>query len=463
MISAPLKNGLRRGVNKASSGVSFLTLSALLAVMVLFVSADTNSAHAQRPTPDRVAGIVSNGTDGVDVPEEFGLSLLAFKDGNIVDQETVTVGPDDGTFEFTDLIKEEGVEYRLAWEYGGVTDQIFLVDEPAPQNLPVVIYESTDSLENIQVTAHATIIPSVVGSERLMGVLDLVTLRNTGDRTFVPDASNPNFTGLNMVRFSLPEGYSELAVDSVLPQGQLLEINTGFAMTNPVPPGDHEILYSYAINYSGRSLEFTRTFAFGAEEVRVLIPPDLGTVVAEGMEATQTTELGETVYKEYAGTAYEPGFKMNFVIEGLPQPGLFKRMNESIPGGNVVVFGFPALIAVAMIALVLYVLAGNRRRNAGIAVSPEKRLEILQQIVELDEQLEAGEIDADQHQASRDSLTSRALAGMEENVQPDEARDAPLDDDELEDEDDPASQGEDPQSRQFSRDRVGIAPKASSE
>jgi len=393
-------------------------LSALLAVIVLFVSADANSALAQRHIPDRVAGVVSNGTDGVEVPEEFEISLLTFKDGNIVDQETVTVGPNDGTFEFTDLIHEEGVEYRLAWEHGGVTNQIFLVDEAAPQNLPIVIHESTDSLENIQVIAHATIIPTVAGSDRLMGVLDLVTLRNTGDRSFVPDASNPNFTGLNMVRFSLPEGYTDLAVDSVLPQGQLLEIGTGFAITNPVPPGDHEILYSYAINYSGSSLEFTRTFAFGAEEVRVLIPPDLGTVVAEGMVATQTTELGETVYKEFAGTAYEPGFKMNFVIEDLPQPGLFKRMNEVIPGGNIVVFGFPVLITVVMIGFVAYVLAGNRRRRANIAVSPNERIKILEQEL-----------------ASRDALASRALAGMD-----DDPLYAPLD--ELGGaEDDPESQG----------------------
>jgi hypothetical protein len=188
-MSAPLKNCLRQGVSEASSGVPFLALSALLAVIVLFVSADANSALAQRPIPDRVAGVVSNGTDGVEVPEEFEISLLTFKDGNIVDQETVTVGPNDGTFEFTDLIHEEGVEYRLAWEHGGVTNQIFLVDEAAPQNLPIVIHESTDSLENIQVIAHATIIPTVAGSDRLMGVLDLVTLRNTGDRSFVPDAS----------------------------------------------------------------------------------------------------------------------------------------------------------------------------------------------------------------------------------------------------------------------------------
>ncbi|MFP6594814.1 MAG: hypothetical protein VB860_07570, partial [Dehalococcoidia bacterium] len=249
-----------------------MAIVALFAVIGLFTSADSNSALAQRPTPDRVAGAVSNGTAGADVPEGFEITLLGFRDGGFVDQQIATVGPDDPLFEFTNLMKDEDIEYRLAWEYGGVTDSIFLVDEVAPQNLPIVIYETTDSLENIRVGAHATIIPTVVGSDRLMGVLDLVTLRNDGDRTFVPDPSNPNFTGLNMLRFSLPRGYEELAVDSVLPQGQLLEIPTGFAMTNPIPPGEHEILYSYAINYSGTALEFTRTLAFGVDELRVLIP-----------------------------------------------------------------------------------------------------------------------------------------------------------------------------------------------
>jgi uncharacterized membrane protein len=147
------------------------------------------------------------------------------------------------------------------------------------------------------------------------------------------------------------------------------------------------------------------------------------------MEPTKTTELGETVYKEFAGAGYEPGFKMNFTIVDLPQPGLFKRMNESIPGGNAVVFGFPVVIAIVMAGLVIYVLMSNRRRNLMLAVSPSERMKILQQIVELDEQLEKGEIDADEHQASRDAMTARALAGMETGTPPAEDREAPSADD----------------------------------
>jgi len=402
-----------------------LAFAALFAVISLFTSADSNNVLAQRPTPDRVAGAVSNGTAGADIPEDFQISLLGLRDGGFVDQQITTVSQDDRLFEFTNLMQDEDIQYRLAWEYNGVMDQIFLVDEIAPQNLPIVIYETTDSLENIRVSAHATIIPTVVGSNRLMGVLDLVTLRNDGDRTFVPDPSNPNFTGLDMLRFSLPRGYEELAVDSVLPQGQLLEIDTGFAMTNPIPPGEHEILYSYAVNYSGTKLEFTRTLAFGVDELRVLIPPEFGNVVAEGLEPTKTTELGETVYKEFSGTGYEPGFKMNFTIVDLPQPGLFKRMNESIPGGNTVVFGLPVVIAIVMAGLVIYVLTLSRRRGLILAVSPSDRMKILQQIVELDERLDKGGIDANEHEAIRDALTARALAGMDTEAPPAEDRDEP--------------------------------------
>ncbi|MFP6593852.1 MAG: hypothetical protein VB860_02600, partial [Dehalococcoidia bacterium] len=200
---------------------------------------------------------------------------------------------------------------------------------------------------------------------------------------------------------------------------------TGFAMTNPIPPGEHEILYSYAINYSGTALEFTRTLAFGVDELRVLIPPEFGDVVADGMEPTKTTELGETVYKEFSGTGYEPGFKMNFAIVNLPQPGLSKRMNESIPGGNVVVFGFPFVIAIVMAGIVIYVLTSSRRRGLMPAVSPSERMEILKQIVELDERLETGEIDADEHDTSRDALTARALAGMDTEAPPADDQDEP--------------------------------------
>ena len=390
--------------------IKILAIAALFAVMPPFY----NNVLAQHPTPERVVGAVNNGTAGADVPDGFEIALMGFRDGDFVDQQITTVSPDVPLFEFTNLMQDEDIQYRLAWEYGGVTDQIFLVDEADPQNLTVVIYETTDSLENIRVGAHATIIPTVVGSDRLMGALDLVTIRNDGDRTFVPDPSNPNFTGLDMLRFSLPRGYEELAVDSVLPQGQLLEIDTGFAMTNPIPPGEHEILYSYAINYSGTKLEFIRTLAFGVDELRVLIPPELGDVVAEGMKPTKTTELGETVYKEYSGTGYEPGFKMNFAIVDLPQPGLFKRMNESIPGGNAVMFGSVMIVVAVMMGLVVYVLVTTRRRG---------RMEILQQIVDLDKRFEKGKIDANEHQANRKVLTALALAVMDTEAHLSEGRD----------------------------------------
>ncbi|MCH7906264.1 MAG: hypothetical protein IIB26_02435 [Chloroflexi bacterium] len=411
-------------LRRTSMRAPALVLPVFIATIVMFIAVGGGDALAQRPTPERVAGAVSNGTDGAEIPEGFEISLLATRDGAIIEQRSVRVGPDDPLFEFTDLLQDEDVLYRLAWEYEGVTDMIFMEDEVAPVNLPIVIYEITDSLDNIRITAHATIIPTVVGSDRLMGVLDLVTLRNDGDRTFVPDPTNPNFTGLNMIRFSLPEGYEDLAVDSVLPQGQMLEIPTGFAMTNPVPPGQHEILYSYAINYTGDSLEFTRTLAFGADELRVLMPPDLGTVVGEGLARTRTTDLGDTTYAEFAGSGYAPGFKMNFAIKNLPQPGLFKRMNEAIPGGDAVVFGLPLLIAAAMAGLVVYVLVTSRRRRLALAVSPAERMEILQEIVELDERLEAGQIDAEEHGTRRDALTARALAGMEEAEPANDARSA---------------------------------------
>jgi uncharacterized membrane protein len=147
------------------------------------------------------------------------------------------------------------------------------------------------------------------------------------------------------------------------------------------------------------------------------------------MKPTKTTELGETIYMEYSGTGYEPGFKMNFAIVDMPQPGLFKRMNESIPGGNAVMFGSVIVVVVVMMGLVVYVLLTSRRRGLMLAVSPSERMEILQQIVKLDERLEMGDIDADKHQASRDALTARALAGMGTEPPPSADRDEPAEPD----------------------------------
>ena len=79
-------------------------------------------------------------------------------------------------------------------------------------------------------------------------------------------------------------------------------------------------------------------------------------------------------------------------------------MNESIPGGNAVMFGSVMIVVAVMMGLVVYVLLTTRRRG---------RMGILQQIVNLDKQFEKGKIDANEHQASRKALTARALAVMD--------------------------------------------------
>jgi hypothetical protein len=56
-------------------------------------------------------------------------------------------------------------------------------------------------------------------------------------------------------------------------------------------------------------------------------------------------------------------------------------------------------------------------------------MKVLQQIVELDERLDKGEIDANEHEAIRDALTARALAGMDTEAPPAEDRDEPAEKD----------------------------------
>ena len=50
---------------------------------------------------------------------------------------------------------------------------------------------------------------------------------------------------MNFIRFSLPEGFFDLYVETDLPSGNLIEIPQGFALTSEVPSGDSNIIFSY--------------------------------------------------------------------------------------------------------------------------------------------------------------------------------------------------------------------------
>ncbi len=362
------------------------------------------------PTPDRIAGRVSQGTQDGPVPEGLDVTLITIDGDDVAIDDATVQTATDGSFEFTGFPKGDGYRYRLTTLYGNLLQTVNIEDALSPGSITLLVYETTSVLESIAATTHVTIVPRVDGKEQLMGVLELVEISNGGDKTFIADLQNPAPNGVpQLLRFSLPEGFDELTVDSDLPSGNVLEIDTGFALSNAIPPGDFRVLFSYVIEYDGSEVVVDRSLPFDVHEYRVLMPPIFGMAEGSRFTATDDQQLGDTNYRVLQGSGFAGGDRIRINFTGLPEPGFTQRLQNFVGDNALVTFGLPLMAVAAMGAMLIYVFFVRDRRKVATSAAGVARDQLVAEIAALDQRHEAGGIEEDEYAARRQDLFDQAL------------------------------------------------------
>ena len=362
------------------------------------------SAAAQ--TPETIAGRVINGTAGATVSGGLEVVLLTLDESRaqIVGRDSTFVN-DEGRFEFTGFAVGPGLTYRVAANDGLFTPSVDLTDAADWSNVELVIYDRTRSLDDLRVSSYSLLVPSIDARSRTMGMLGAIDIRNEGDTVWLPDLSDPGLTGLQLVRFSIPEGYSNLSVESDLPAGNVMEIGTGFALSTPIPPGEFNILMSFLLGYAGDGFEFPLILPFGADEVRFMLPYGETTITGDGLGPPRTTVVNERVFTIVEGTGFERGARLTVTVSGLPSPSFVEKAVDYFRGRAYIPI-LAWLAGIAFLSLLAYALI--RARNRPPATGQTRR-ELVSAIAALDDLRDAGKLAPEEYAAEREALMRRAL------------------------------------------------------
>ena len=386
-----------------------------LALAFLFQSIELNVASAQSP-PESILGKVSNGTDGGVVPTDLQVILMSIDLGSnsIIEQETTTVDQ-DGIFRFDNLVSGPGLSYRVVVNHGTFTPSVDMANVENWQNVRLSIFDETKSLEDITVSSYVMMIPTIDARSRQVGVLTVINVDNRGDTVWVPDLTDPALTGLDLLRFNLPKGFSDLAIESQLPTGNILEIDTGFALTNPVPPGEAAILISYIIRYENDSFDFNLKLPYGADQVRILLPDEGGTISAEGFGAGESVVVAEKMFNQYQGEDYAAGVELLTTFSELPQPTTLQKLSDFFKGRTYVI-AIISVVGIALLSILGYAMFSSRK-NSDLSSDDDddviSRADVIAEIAALDEEFEANNIDEDDYNERRDEL-KRLVLELEE-------------------------------------------------
>lgn len=407
-------NHPRSRINKNTLLVLPIRLLAILlisTVLVSFVPGGSPTANAQA-LPTEIIGIVVNGTEGGVVPADLEVLLLTVDDaaGQIIEQDPTTVNA-DGTFSFGNLISSPGITFRVVANAGKFTPSVDLSSVDDWSNVRLTIYDETSSLDDITFSSYVMMIPTIDARSRQAGILTVVNVNNTGDMVWIPDLEDPNLTGLDLLRFNLPDGFSDLSVESELPAGNILQIDTGFAMTNPIPPGEAAILMSYIIGYSGDGFDFTLKLPYGLDQVRLLLPDGGGTISGEGLGQIESVVVAENVFNSVEGNDYPAGGVLVIAFSGMPQPTLLQTVSDFFQGRTYVIV-IIWIVGIALLGILGYAMYSARKgssRRDDIAEVFASRGDVVAEIAALDEAFESDEIDEGAYRDRRDDLKQLAL------------------------------------------------------
>ena len=226
-----------------------MTVSALLAVGPAVL-------HGQAPVMLSVTGTVVNGTQGAAAPAGVTVLLHRFGAGSgSVDtfQETTDA---DGAFRFDRVpAVSDGDSLALAVDYGETRYTEVLSQSEIAEPVELTVYEFTRDVGVVTTTEQSIIVAGIDSATRRMAAVQLFTLENRSDTTLVPDLSAPPMIGqFSFLRFSLPPSATDLDVSTNLVSGEVIPVGTGFAITAPVPPGRHQVSFTFTVPYEGNEV-----------------------------------------------------------------------------------------------------------------------------------------------------------------------------------------------------------------
>jgi mono/diheme cytochrome c family protein/uncharacterized membrane protein len=374
-----------------------------------------------------ISGTITNRTTG---QPAAGLSveLGIFDQTSQLETRNATTDA-EGKYEFTGLPTDGTLAYAVRTTYPEnvpySSDFVTFEAGKTAIDLPVLVYETTDDPGGIRAERVHYIVEFDRGAAL---VAELMVFSLDGDRAYVGD-------GNHVLRFPLPPGSQQLAVNEGELGERFIQIENGFVDRLALPPGQNvrQILFRYALPYNGRSLEFQRSLPYPATAVNALISDSGQQVSSDDLVngGKRNTESGS--YYNLAAQNVPANQLLRISMTGLPDAasaastgmmgtGVQTAATGTGAAGGLnrwVLIGLIAAVAALAAFLVALPLARGRRRGetAALAMQATSREELVDALAELDIAYEAGEISEQVYRDRRLRLKAQLRDMMRKEAQ----------------------------------------------
>lgn len=384
--------------------MSFRVLAiAFLMCLTFMVDAASLEAQLEYRT---VEGVVVSGTAGES--DMFGQVVTLHRVTAAGFDDITTITDDTGAFRFENIEYDPSTRYGVSVRYQDAiygTDLEMSTGSPPPVTLTV--YEATHDDSIVSASSASLLLASAEASDRTLAALEIITLVNHSDMAYVPG------TGvMELLRFGLPPEATELSLDTRLIGADFIQVDRGFALLASVPPGEHEIMFSYRFPYPGETFTLDKSYRYGAESLRILAPEEVVSISVESLGKPERVMIGERQYRVLEAEGLSRGESLSLELDGLPTPGVTERVGNSLSGIRFQ-FAAPVALGVLMVALLAYGAiwkTKGQRREAATSETYSERAVIFRMISDLTDSYESGEISDEEYRQRLMVLNARLTA-----------------------------------------------------
>lgn len=331
--------------------VPLLTAAALLLAATALTAAQ---AAAQQP-PVTISGRILNATAAAASPVP-GLPVTLHMQTTETQDSISALADAQGRFQFADITPDPAVTYAVSVRYQDALygAQINL-RQGNPPPITINVYEAAYDLDVIRVDSSSLLFADADRATQTIAALEIVKVVNDSDRTFVPGSQGP----MSLLRFGLPPGSEALQVDTRLLGADIVQVDRGFAVLGSVPPGAHDIMFTYTFPYDGAETTIAKSFPFGANSLRVLSPQEILDIHSADIGAAQPVSIGERPYRLIEAADIERGRRISVRLSDLPRATLTDRAATTLAA---VPYHYTPAAALSLFLAALIIFALTRRR-----------------------------------------------------------------------------------------------------
>ena len=279
-----------------------------------------------------VRGYVVNETKDSVIPDGLEIILHTFDpDGGPVETNK-TIVDSDGYFEFIAIQENVDLKYFITVEHDSFKYNKEILPDALGDPVKITVYDKTRDPTVVTFDTHIFVVADVSPADQNVSIVEFIKFTNNSDKTLIPDIEN--VPPISFIRFSMPDNFSDLDVQTDLPGGQIISVGTGFAVTSPITPGKHQISFSYVVGYNNNGFSYDQKMIHGAEFFQAMVPKRLSGVDID--ISAESTDLDIEGTKYSAWNLYDvPANSGPFIsIGGLPDSTILDTVLNKLSDKN---------------------------------------------------------------------------------------------------------------------------------